>query len=163
MGIENSWDSREIGSPVVKIFFSDEEERWYIWYHGSNSSNGGDIVGLAVSGNGIHWERGTRLVQSSPDVGCVMKCSQDWWAFDTLSIRPSEIVIMSSSKVRVSAAVYWIYYTGFNSEQLEVPGTPKIHVENPEKNGEEGVDNDVFRSLPGLSISQDGRHWARIE
>ncbi|KAI3945195.1 hypothetical protein MKX01_034956 [Papaver californicum] len=163
MGIENSWDSREIGSPVVKRFLSDEEERWYMWYHGSNSSNGGDTVGLAVSSNGIHWERGTGLVQSSSDVGCVMKCSQDWWAFDTLSIRPSEIVIMSSSKVRVSAAVYWLYYTGFNSEQLEVPGTPKIRVENPERNGEEGAANDVFRSLPGLAISQDGRHWARIE
>ncbi|KAI3927366.1 hypothetical protein MKX01_027597 [Papaver californicum] len=47
MRIENSWDSREIGSPVVKRFLSDEEERWYMWYHGSNSSNGGDTVGLA--------------------------------------------------------------------------------------------------------------------
>ncbi|KAI3867729.1 hypothetical protein MKX03_017550 [Papaver bracteatum] len=162
MGIENSWDSQEIGSPVVKRFLSDEEERWYMWYHGRNSSNG-DTVGLAVSSNGIHWERGSGVVQSSSDVGCVMNCSQDWWAFDTESIRPSEIVIMSSSKVRVSSAVYWLYYTGFNAERLEVPGTPKVRVENPERNGEEGAANDVFRSLPGLAISQDGRHWARIE
>ncbi|MCL7040802.1 hypothetical protein MKW94_016878 [Papaver nudicaule] len=167
IGIENSWDSQEIGSPVVKRFLSDEEERWYMWHHGS-SSNGKnlDSIGLAVSSNGIHWERGTGLVQSSSDVGLVMNCSEDWWAFDTESIRPSEIVIMSSSKVRVSSAVYWLYYTGFNSERVEIPGTPKVLVENPEKgkrNGEEGAVNDVYRSLPGLAISQDGRHWARIE
>ncbi|KAI3935730.1 hypothetical protein MKX01_032914 [Papaver californicum] len=154
-GIENSWDSQEIGSPVVKRFLSDEEERWYMWYHGISNYSNGDTVGLA--------ERGTGVAQSSSDVCCVMNCSQDWWAFDTQSIRPSEIVVMSSSKVRVSSAVYWLYYTGFNSERLEVPGTPKIRVENPDRNGKEGAANDVFRSLPGLAISQDGRHWARIE
>ncbi|POO03494.1 hypothetical protein TorRG33x02_006990 [Trema orientale] len=31
LGTGNSWDSEDIGSPVVKRFLSDEEERWYMW------------------------------------------------------------------------------------------------------------------------------------
>ncbi|OVA08963.1 hypothetical protein BVC80_9097g23 [Macleaya cordata] len=168
LGPENSWDSQEIGSPVVKRYLSDEEERWHMWYHGSSNGMTQDSTGLAVSSNGIHWERGSGPVRSSTDVGLVMNCSKDWWAFDTESIRPSEVVIMSSTKVRASSAVYWLYYTGFNSEIIEFSVSPKILVENPdraEKNGEANrvAINGVFRSLPGLAISQDGRHWARIE
>ncbi|KAM7468514.1 hypothetical protein LguiB_016076 [Lonicera macranthoides] len=136
LGTTNSWDSVEIGSPVVKRYLGDEEERWYMWYHGRSSHNPcSDSVGLAVSSNGIHWERGRGPIQSSGETGLVLNCSKDWWAFDTQAVRPCEVVIMSSSKIRASSAVYWLYYTGFSSE----------------------------KSLPGLAMSQDGRHWARIE
>ncbi|TXG70600.1 hypothetical protein EZV62_005535 [Acer yangbiense] len=55
-------------SPVVKSFLSDDEERWYMWYYGNSSENpGSDLVGLAISSNGIHWERGNGLVRSSAD------------------------------------------------------------------------------------------------
>ncbi|OMO71885.1 hypothetical protein COLO4_27992 [Corchorus olitorius] len=92
LGNAESWDGKEIGSPVVKRFLSDEEERWYMWYHGvSNENPDSDSIGLAVSSNGVHWERGKNRV---------MNCSDDWWAFDTESIRPGEVVIMSSSKVK---------------------------------------------------------------
>ncbi|KAL1551055.1 hypothetical protein AAHA92_18944 [Salvia divinorum] len=139
LGANNSWDNLEIGSPVVKRYLGDEEERWYMWYHGRCSENPGfDSIGLAVSGNGIHWERGTEGVRSNADVGLVMRNSEDWWAFDTHGVRPCEVVVMSSAKVRTNSAVYWLYYTGFCSE-------------------------DSPRSLPGLAMSQDGRHWARIE
>jgi hypothetical protein len=168
LGPGNSWDSAEIGSPVVKRFLSDEEERWYMWYYGRPNGNpDSDSIGLAVSSNGIHWERGGVAVKSSGEVGLVMNCSKDWWAFDTESIRPCEVVVMSSTKVRVSSAVYWLYYTGYSSEKAELSGnTLEFNLENPERfcidefNGGVGK---ISKSLPGLAISQDGRHWARIE
>ncbi|CAN0896534.1 hypothetical protein LINGRAHAP2_LOCUS18555 [Linum grandiflorum] len=143
LGSPGSWDSSQIGSPVVKRFLSDDEERWLMWYHGTNS--GQDSVGLAVSSNGVHWERGFGQVSSAADVGLVMNPSQDWWSFDTEGIHPGEVVVMSSSKVKASSAVYWLYYTGFTSENVE------------------SLNLNVLKSLPGLAISQDGRHWARIE
>ncbi|KAI5009771.1 hypothetical protein ZWY2020_011908 [Hordeum vulgare] len=45
-----------------------------------------------------------------------------------------------------SSAVYWLYYTGSNDARLASP-FPAADV----------------AALPGLAISQDGRHWARIE
>lgn len=150
LGAENSWDSLEIGSPVVKRYLGDEEERWYMWYHGRCGDNpGADSIGLASSSNGIHWERGAEDVRSNADVGLVMSNSKDWWAFDTHGVRPSEIVIMSSNKVRVNSAVYWLYYTGVCSEDAEVFDTSSRF--------------SIKKSLPGLAMSQDGRHWARIE
>ncbi|KAE8726306.1 mitochondrial uncoupling protein 3-like [Hibiscus syriacus] len=151
------WDCKEIGSPVVKRFISDEEERWYMWYHGV-STQGSDSIGLAVSSNGVHWERGKGGVKSSADVGLVMSCGNDWWAFDTQSIRPGEVVIMSSAKVRASSAVYWLYYTGYSAEKVDISG---FNLQNPETLSVES--GNILRSLPGLAISQDGRHWARIE
>lgn len=162
LGSKGSWDSHEIGSPVVKRFISDDEERWHMWYHG-NFDGGSDLVGLAVSSNGVHWEKGSGPVRSSVDVGLVMNCSKDWWAFDTEGIRPSEVVIMSSSKVRASSAVYWLYYTGFNSEKVEFPVASEVPVQNPERADGGDKHLGVCKSLPGLAISQDGRHWARIE
>ncbi|KAL5725554.1 hypothetical protein ACHQM5_008689 [Ranunculus cassubicifolius] len=160
LGLQGCWDSHEIGSPVVKRFVSDDEERWYMWYYG-NSDGVSDVIGLAVSSNGVHWEKGTGSVRSNADVGLVMNCSKDWWAFDTEGIRPSEVVIMSSSKVRVSSAVYWMYYTGFCSEKAE--NMSKVAIRNPERSGMIDENVGVSKSLPGLAISQDGRHWARIE
>ncbi|XP_077213477.1 arabinanase/levansucrase/invertase [Tasmannia lanceolata] len=128
-----------------------------MWYHGNNSY-ATDSIGLAVSSNGIHWERGNGSIRSSGDAGVVMNCSDDWWAFDTKSIRPSDVLIMSSAKVRASTAVYWLYYTGFSPEEIEF----RLNIENPEK-FLHNCGNCGFRSLLGLAISQDGRHWARIE
>ncbi|KAB1994246.1 hypothetical protein ES319_D13G086700v1 [Gossypium barbadense] len=163
LGPVGSWDCTDIGSPVVKRFLSDEEERWYMWYHGvSTDSQGSDSIGLAVSSNGVHWERGKGAVKSSADVGLVMSCGNDWWAFDTQSIRPGEVVIMSSAKVRASSAVYWLYYTGYSNEKVDISADSLgFKVQNPENQSSQT--GEVLRSLPGLAISQDGRHWARIE
>ncbi|KAK7274865.1 hypothetical protein RIF29_15965 [Crotalaria pallida] len=175
LGPSNSWDNAEIGSPVVKRFLSDEEERWYMWYHGRNSNGekekpSHDLIGLAISSNGVHWERGGGPATSGSDVGFVMNCGKDWWAFDTHGIRPSEIVIMSSNRVRSSSAVYWLYYTGCSSERAEFFSDHSLgfSLENPDRCLINGVNcgdgkGKVFKSLPGLAISQDGRHWARIE
>ncbi|XP_065864084.1 uncharacterized protein [Euphorbia lathyris] len=167
LGPTNSWDSTEIGSPVVKRYIGDNEERWFMWYHGSSDTDKTDRIGLAVSSNGVHWIRGSENERScGDDTGVVMNCSKNWWAFDTESIRPSELVIMSS---QMYSSVYWLYYTGFSSEEVEIPGFSTEMFENPER-----VDNEnkkdgkyqigkIFKSLPGLACSQDGKHWARIE
>ncbi|XP_027359870.1 uncharacterized protein LOC113868466 [Abrus precatorius] len=167
LGASNSWDSAEVGSPVVKRFLSDEEERWYMWYHGrAKGKPSCDLIGLAISSNGVHWERGGGVARSSSDVGFVMNCGKDWWAFDTGGIRPSEMVIMSSSRVRASSAVYWLYYTGYGSDKVEfADNSLEFSLENPDSffNFINDGNGKVFKSLPGLAISQDGRHWARIE
>ncbi|KAL8196466.1 hypothetical protein R6Q57_024761 [Mikania cordata] len=165
LGSEGFWDSFEVGSPVVKRFLSDEEERWYMWYGGRSGGNlDPGSIGLAVSSNGIHWERGKGVVQSNSDVGVVLKSSDDWWAFDTNGVMPGEIVIMSSSKTRASSAVYWLYYTGFSNEKIEsLNNSLEFSLENPENYGKNGEFRTICRSLPGLAMSQDGRHWARIE
>ncbi|XP_059317352.1 uncharacterized protein LOC132067946 [Lycium ferocissimum] len=163
LGQKDSWDSSEIGSPVVKRYLSDEEERWYMWYHG-RSNGGKESIGLAVSSNGVHWERGEMAAKLSDDVGLVMNCGDNWWGFDTQSIRPCEVVIMSSAKVRANSSVYWLYYTGFGSEKIEfLDSSLDFSLENPERMQCEGENGKFFKSLPGLAMSQDGRHWARIE
>ena len=165
LGPKNCWDGAEIGSPVVKRYIGDNEERWYMWYHGrSDINNTSESIGLAVSSNGIHWAR-EEQVRPSGDAGLVMNCSKNWWAFDTDSIRPSEMVIMSSP---MYSAVYWLYYTGYSSEEVNLSGAPYI-LQNPErvhggdKKDEHHKIGKIFKSLPGLACSQDGRHWARIE
>lgn len=169
LGPSESWDSIEIGSPVVKRFLSDDQERWFMWYYGRSGSKPGlDSIGLAVSSNGVRWQRGEEAAsQSGSTPGLVMSCGEDWWAFDTVSIRPSEVMVMSSSKVRAASAVYWLYYTGYSSEEVELPQglSLQFDLSNPERAqyGGESRFGRVFKSLPGLAISQDGRNWARIE
>ncbi|PWA63776.1 Glycosyl hydrolase, five-bladed beta-propellor domain-containing protein [Artemisia annua] len=165
LGTEGAWDNGYIGSPVIKRFLSDEEERWYMWYYGRSGENSGSgCIGLAVSSNGVHWERGKGVVSSGSDAGLVLKSSSDWWAFDTNGVMPGAVVIMSSSKIRASNAVYWMYYTGFSNEKIEsLNDSLEFSLENPENGGKMGGFGKICRSLPGLAMSQDGRHWARIE
>lgn len=167
LGPSNSWDCLDVGSPVVKRYIGDNEERWYMWHHGRHGgSNSSESIGLAVSSNGIHWARGGDTVRSCADAGMVMSCRNSWWAFDTESIRPSEMVIMSSP---MYSAVYWLYYTGYSSDEIDLSGVPTISFGNPERYSGDGDDNGksavgkIHKSLPGLACSQDGRHWARIE
>ncbi|XAR55970.1 hypothetical protein NMG60_11036235 [Bertholletia excelsa] len=144
LGPRNAWDSAEIGSPVVKRFIGDNEDRWFMWYHGRSNEAGSsaDNIGLAVSGNGVHWLRGTGEVRSSGDVGLVMGCRDSWWAFDTSGVRPSDLVVMSTP---MYSAVYWLFYTGeAEAESMISPETGR-------------------KMLPGVACSQDGRHWVRIE
>ncbi|CAM8922232.1 unnamed protein product [Rhodiola kirilowii] len=155
MGPTSSWDSAATGSPVVKRYIGDDEERWYMWYHGSSGENQpSDSVGLALSKNGIHWARGAGAVRSCSSPGLVLNCQENWWAFDTKSIRPSELVIMSSP---MYSSVYWLYYTGWSSDEVQLPDDMKTLFQADSNGGK------IFKSLPGLACSQDGRHWGRIE
>ncbi|GAB2280246.1 hypothetical protein Dimus_014889 [Dionaea muscipula] len=191
LGPEYSWDGGEIGSPVVKRYIGDDEERWYMWYHGRPSYGSEEgrrgttttttSIGLAVSSNGICWARGAGPVRSSGDAGLVMSCSNNWWAFDTNGVRPSEMIIMSSS---MYSSVYWLYYTGCTDEEVNLPVLPaerggaendtKIRrpgAAGPQQPGHSHSQHShshrsigkIYKSLPGLACSQDGRQWARIE
>ncbi|KAG6508844.1 uncharacterized protein LOC121982181 [Zingiber officinale] len=152
VGSSPSWDSYEIGSPVVKRYLGDDEARWLMWYHGRGDNVDGDSIGIAVSEDGIEWKRATGAVASGDDVGQVMLPNSDWWAFDTAGVRPSDVLIMSSEKITTPGAVYWLYYTGFSQEKLEIASEGAASRSLPRS-----------VSLPGLAISQDGRYWARIE
>uniref|UniRef100_A0ACD6A159 Uncharacterized protein n=1 Tax=Avena sativa TaxID=4498 RepID=A0ACD6A159_AVESA len=124
---------RGAGSPVVKRLPAGD---WLIWYHY------GARVALSTSPDGLRWSPPV-----SPDP---LLPSTDWWVFDTAVIRPADVLVISgsdtSSRRFPSSAVYWLYYTGSNDERLAYP-FPAADV----------------AALPGLAISQDGRHWARIE
>ncbi|CAA7401122.1 unnamed protein product [Spirodela intermedia] len=144
VGAAGAWDGREVGSPVVKRYVGDESERWFLWYHGCGDGDGsGDCIGLATSANGMHWKRDETVDGES--AGLVVGRSGDWWAFDTAALRPAEVISMSSAKVSSPGAFYWLYYTGYIAEKVDMPATAAL------------------KSLPGLAISQDGCHWARIE
>ncbi|XP_057836294.1 uncharacterized protein LOC131046547 [Cryptomeria japonica] len=159
LGQPGSWDSMEVGCPVVRRYLGDNEQRWYMWYYGRKKGSR-DSVGLTVSANGIHWQRGTGRIETDDDVGIVMECSEDWWAFDTEIVRPSDILILSSEKLKASSGVYWMYYSGCNADEINVP---QVLLGNPWMFEETGLESTLFRSLPGLAMSPDGRNWARIE
>ncbi|KAI4314135.1 hypothetical protein L6164_027071 [Bauhinia variegata] len=178
LGSKGSWDAAEVGSAVVKRFIGDDEERWFMWYHGRSKRESSDSIGLAVSSNGVQWTRGAKNASSCGDVGCVMNCSEKWWAFDTKGIRPSEVVIMSSP---MYSSVQWLYYTGYTSQEVDlsgvsyiqhgllavadvVPRDPSYGSSREHTSKTAGNQKDrIFKSFPGLACSQDGRHWARIE
>jgi hypothetical protein len=132
-----------------------------MWYAGeSEDESKGTTVGIAVSSNGMHWRRGKAKVDTEGHgeegaVGQVLDRSDNWWAFDTQHLRPSDVLIMSSAKVRAASGVYWLYYSGADVEELALPsnalplpGTGRML---------------RGRTRPGLAISNDGRNWARVE
>ncbi|TXG58400.1 hypothetical protein EZV62_016229 [Acer yangbiense] len=71
---------------------------------------------------------------------------------------------MFSAKVRTSNAVYWLYYTGYSSENVNFSDddSSELDLKNPERfhvynlSGENGSTGKILKSLPGLAISQDG-------
>lgn len=80
-------------------------------------------------------------------------------------LRPRTIVvtapgaqIFSNNNVSGGVGVYWMLYTGANYEPLEVGSTALAHLAATEEGTVEGL-----RLRAGLAMSQDGRHWARIE
>ncbi|MCO5587845.1 hypothetical protein L7F22_041797 [Adiantum nelumboides] len=169
----DAWDSESIHAPVVRRYLSDNEERWMLWYSGKSQGPEGDagngsreVMGVAISSNGAHWKRGnggsesTELIKDG--VGKVLDCSENWWAFDTEITRPSDVLVMSSLKARTAAGVYWMYYTGGCSEEIEIPKPKNLPMNLPDfKYFNSKVV--VVRTRPGLTMSHDGRNWARIE
>ncbi|XP_024375653.1 uncharacterized protein [Physcomitrium patens] len=162
-GDSDAWDNGRVGSPIVRRYVSDNEERWCMWYSGENVDESlGTRVGIAISSNGMHWRRGKSKVDTEGQgedgaVGLVLDRSENWWAFDTQHLYPSDVLIMSSAKVRAASGVYWLYYSGADAEEMSLPSsaisaTPPSHER-------------FFRGRmrPGLAISNDGRNWARVE
>lgn len=169
----DAWDSGSIYTPVVRRYLSDNEERWMLWYSGKSRILQGDVengrkevMGLAISSNGAHWKRGKggsdSNEQGKDGVGKVLDCSENWWAFDTEITRPSDVLVMSSLKARAAAGVYWMYYTGGCSEEVEIPKPSKLPLNLPDFKYRDSQIV-VRRTRPGLTMSHDGRNWARIE
>lgn len=160
-GESGAWDSGRVSSPIVRRYVSDNEERWCMWYAGeSEDESKGTTVGIAVSSNGMHWRRGKAKVDTEGHgeegaVGQVLDRSDNWWAFDTQHLRPSDVLIMSSAKVRAASGVYWLYYSGADVEELALPSNAL-----PLPGTERMIRG---RTRPGLAISNDGRNWARVE
>lgn len=142
-------------------------------------------AGLALSSNGLHWKRCTEYVEDeklgSKAEGLVMQPNPDWWTFDTRDVNVSDILIMSSHKVRASSGVYWMYYAGGTLEEVSLPEKltevasalgPGLGLELGSglglENGGKGSETtgkivEGLRRRPGLAMSNDGRNWARIE
>lgn len=162
-GENGAWDGGQVGSPIVRRYVSDNEERWCMWYGGeSTDKSKGTTVGIAVSSNGMHWRRGKSKVDTEGHgeegaVGQVLDRSENWWAFDTQHLYPSDVLIMSSAKVRASSGVYWLYYSGADAEEISLPSYAISATPPASQRFLRG------RMRPGLAISNDGRNWARVE
>ncbi|KAG2445313.1 hypothetical protein HYH02_008779 [Chlamydomonas schloesseri] len=176
-GAAGSWDEAAVGSPVVRCYVGDDEQRWFMWYSGrradSPAAGGVDAiapssgsVGVAISRDGITWQRGFDTIEGSrgadaaSDVGSVMHPNKDWWTFDTCHLAPGDVQVLSNSSVSSGVGVYWMFYSGGDFEPVQLPqGLPAAGAAvAPPPEGVEGL-----RMRPGLAMSQDGRNWARIE
>uniref|UniRef100_A0A0D9X857 Glycosyl hydrolase family 32 N-terminal domain-containing protein n=1 Tax=Leersia perrieri TaxID=77586 RepID=A0A0D9X857_9ORYZ len=114
---------------------------------------GSPVVKRAAPGGGGGWllwyNSGARVALSTSPDGIrwgppvepdPIAPSSDWWAFDTAAVLPSDALLFSSG-------VCWLYYSGSTDHRFR----------------ESSSTADDVPVLPGLAISQDGRHWARIE
>ncbi|KAK9799010.1 hypothetical protein WJX73_003754 [Symbiochloris irregularis] len=169
-GRPGSWDEGCVGSPVVRWYRGDNEQRWVMWYSGRATASdpidsihpSAGSIGMVVSGDGVQWTRGqadvevTRGQEKETDVGKVLGPNEDeWWGHDTRHLTVSDVQVFSRDAVGEGVGVYWMYYSGGNFEAADCPA------------GLQGADSsqiiEGIRTRPGLAMSQDARHWARIE
>ncbi|DBA88790.1 TPA: hypothetical protein ACH3X1_004205 [Trebouxia sp. C0004] len=142
-GPSEAWDHAAVGNPVVRCYFGDNEQRWYMWYSG-NSSSGRAVdaispcsgaTGVATSSNGADWTRVPSASSAAPSAtaaedkkksgpkgqGCVMQPGEDWWTFDTCHIAVSDVQILSNNAVATGVGVYWMFYSGASFEDVAAP------------------------------------------
>ncbi|KAG0554867.1 hypothetical protein KC19_12G126300 [Ceratodon purpureus] len=150
-GEKDAWNSGRVGSPIVRRYVSDNEERWCMWYSGENvdGSSGTTRRGKEKVDTKGHGEDGA--------VGQVLDRSENWWAFDTQHLYPFDVLIMSSAKVRAASGVYWLYYSGADAEEMSLPSSVTSATPPASERFLRG------RMRLGLAISNDGRNWARVE
>ncbi|CAI5466065.1 unnamed protein product [Closterium sp. Yama58-4] len=139
-------------------------------------------TGVAVSANGLHWSRGSGVAETDAKgrggPGMVLQPSANWWNFDTRHVSVSDVMMMSSQKVRASGGVLWMFYVGGNAEELPLPArilpllpprrapakaTPPTGAQRAARDFTEGEVVEGLRTRIGLAMSHDGRNWARIE
>ncbi|CAL8468150.1 g7689 [Coccomyxa elongata] len=169
LGSEGAWDEAVVGSPVVRCFMGEEGSRWLMWYSGRSAGDPGldavaaaaGSIGVAASSNGMDWERGhsdiegARGAAKERDVGRVLAPNEeDWWWLDTRHMTVSDVQVLSSDG-SASGGVYWMFYSGSSFETAAAPaGLPGL---------EAGTEHEGLRGRAGLSLSQDGKNWARFE
>lgn len=147
------FDSGALSAPCVQRYLSDSGPRYVMWYAGrprnwASSSQtppdtGDGLVGLALSVNGLSWER----VDGPLDMHAVLAPNDDWWAFDTVRVGLGSVSVDSTEIVRADGGVYFMYYAGGNAEKVTVWG------------------NEIAgaRSAIGVAISKDGEYFTRLE
>ncbi|KAF5843522.1 glycosyl hydrolase [Dunaliella salina] len=181
-GPSGSWDEAGVGSPVVRCFVGDNEERWYMWYSGRRKgapamdliAPSSGSLGVAISRDGLQWHRSSEAVEGERhgvaaklDVGAMLTPNQDWWTFDTAHLSVGDVQVLGNSAVNQGVGVYWCFYSGGNFEEIAIPdsmpgASSLIQAQASNSPGSPAV-VEGLRTRPGLAMSQDGRNWARIE
>ncbi|KAJ9534567.1 hypothetical protein QJQ45_022078 [Haematococcus lacustris] len=179
VGSPGSWDEAGVGSPVVRCYVGDNEERWFMWYGGRAAgapsvdlvSPSSGSTGIAVSKDGIAWQRGGQAVAgergalAQADVGACLTPNGDWWTFDTCHLAVSDVQVLSNSSVQAGVGVYWGFYSGGDFEAVRLPERLLALGGQQGKSGPgaQGAEVPGLRLRAGLAMSQDARNWARIE
>ena len=115
---------------------------------------------------------------SSSSSAPILEPNADWWWHDTNHVSVSDVQIFSSGAVASNGGVYWMFYSGGSFEQHPLPkgitsgggggggsagGGGAASSEEPSEAVSEAAAVEGARTRAGLALSQDGRHWARIE
>lgn len=185
VGEEGAWDSVGIGKPIVRCFLRDNEQKWMMWHQGRGDIERQELhvavdafthcagaTGLATSVDGVHWNRGNEealteipaeeVVEPATPVGKVFdRNKEDWWVFDTAHVSLGDVQILSSASLAGGGGVYWMFYSGGDYEPIELPQS-LLDIGNIGEGDTSGA-VEGLRTRPGVALSQDGVHWARIE
>lgn len=176
---KGSWDAKGVAAPIVWC----EDEVYFMLYQGWEKGSGlfGDgsprMLGLAMSEDGIHWEKHPDNPVLVPTEG----------SFDELGFEVGSLLTVGDE--------YWLYYSGFGADKKlriglatskdkkewhKLDSNPVVDVGGKECWDENGVafpsvikmKHDFLmlyggygeRSMQiGGAISGDGRNWAKFE
>ncbi|MBV9389446.1 MAG: hypothetical protein JOZ78_23740 [Chroococcidiopsidaceae cyanobacterium CP_BM_ER_R8_30] len=137
-GAEGWWDSERVSSPQI-LYCPDGT--WKMWYYGRDASFDRQInlptgrCGLAISADGIHWQR----VRGLLTMGAVFEPHRDPSRFDSAHV--------GASNVYFHDGLYWMWYFGGDHTVVDMGGFKA-----------KGVN-----MRPGCAISRDGINWVRLE
>lgn len=101
-------------------------------------------IGLALSPDGVNWEHHTGPQQ---DGWLLSRNTDQWWSFDTSYTTIGHMLYDANSVVKADAGTYMMYYTGGDSEVVDM----------------NGMKYRGLRARIGVAISKDGEHFSRIE
>ena len=175
--------------PQVRCYVGDNEQRWFMWYSARDSpapadgsvaavAPGAGAVGVATSGDGVLWRRwspnNSKSNEEAPPPSSssspILEPNGDWWWHDTHHVSVSDVQIFSSGAVASTGGVYWMFYSGGSFEKHALPegitsssSSSSRSSSSSSSSGSSSAEVEGARTRAGLALSQDGRHWARIE
>ena len=111
-------------------------------------------AGVAVSDDGINWQRSAGNVEgnrTAQDVGACLESDQgDWWTLDTCAVAVADVQMFASANVSGGSGLYWMFYTGCDFQPVKAPqGLPGM-IADEEVEG--------LCARPGLAMSQVTPH-----